>query len=67
MTNKQEEFFEQIKKDCFKIIKEKQVDIEDLSCALGIKEEKFYQNFSRCIPDLTFYLKTYDLLLNWSE
>ena len=56
-----------IKKDCFELIALKKVNIGELSFLLGISEKKFYQNFTHCIEDLTFYLKTYDLLVEWGE
>ena len=67
MRSKMNEFFQKIKKDCFELIALKKVDIGELSFLLGISEKKFYQNFTHCIEDLTFYLKTYDLLVEWGE
>lgn len=67
MSEKKHTFFQNIRKECFDLISLKKVDVQELSFLLGIKEEEFYQNFSSYINDLTFYLKTYNLLVEWSE
>lgn len=66
MTNeKLDNLFYNIKKDCMDLIREKDVNLEDLSFALGISSREFISNFQTRIKDFSFYLETYRILMEW--
>ena len=60
-----DKLFYSIRSDCLDLIAKKGVDIDSLSFRLGISKEEFISNFQFRNNDFSFYLKTYDLLLEW--
>ena len=60
-----DKLFYSIRSDCLDLIAKKGVDIDSLSFRLGISKEEFISNFQSRNKDFSFYLKTYDLLLEW--
>lgn len=57
--------FLEIKVECLNMIKEKNVDLYELSFELGISLEQFVKNFQSRTKDFSFYLRTYNILLEW--
>lgn len=60
-----EKTFLEIKVECLNMIKEKNVDLYELSFELGISLEQLVKNFQSRINDFSFYLRTYNILLDW--
>ncbi len=57
--------FLNIKNDCMNIIKEKDIDLDELSFMLGISSKEFISNFQTRIKDFSFYIETYRILTEW--
>ena len=60
-------FWHKICQECLSLITSKNVDIDELSFQLGVSKERFMKYFNKPSYDLTFYLKTYNLLIEWRE
>lgn len=58
-------FTNEITSECLKLISIKNVKIKDLAYKLGISVEQFYNNIAKGIKDVSFYLETYNILLEW--
>lgn len=56
--------FENLKEDCKKLILIKEMDLDDLSFALGTSPQNFVYLFKNS-KDFTFFLHTYHILLEW--
>ncbi len=54
-----------IKVDCLELIKQKNVDLEELSFELGVSLNKFIDLFKNNEDEYLFYFKTYNLLIEW--
>ena len=67
MEEKLNNLYLNIKNSIFRLIEEKNVDVDILSFNLGIDRNAFINNFSNRIKDFTFYLQTLSLLENWEE
>ena len=65
IDEKLDSLFLNIKNDCMNLIREKDVNLEDLSFALGISSREFISNFQTRIKDFSFYLETYRILMEW--
>ncbi len=59
------DMFQNIRGVVYKLIQEKNVDVDELAFSLGIGREAFIRNFSARIDDFTFYLQTLSLLEHW--
>ncbi len=64
MEEKLNNLFLNIREDIFKLIQEKNVDINFLAFNLGISKNSFLENFKNRIDDFSFYLQTLSLLEN---
>ena len=67
MEEKLNNLFFYLRSDVFKLIQEKNIDVDILSFNLGIGRETFINNFSKRIDDFSFYLQTLSLLESWEE
>ena len=65
MEEKLNNLFFHIRESIFRLIQEKNVDVDVLAFDLGISRKTFVENFSKRIDDFTFYLQTLSLLENW--
>ncbi len=65
MVNNLDELYAQIVKDSIKLIKEKKVDIGQLSFELGISVKELYNTFTKKSDDFSIYFKIYDTLIEW--
>ena len=54
-----------LKQNIFKLIEEKNVDVDMLSFELGIDRISFIQNMSKTDGNYEFYIRTLDLLDKW--
>ena len=57
--------FFHIRESIFRLIQDKNVDVDILAFDLGISRNTFVENFNKRIDDFTFYLQTLSLLENW--
>lgn len=64
-NQKLEQLFLEVKRDCVRLISQKDVNIEELSFQLGVSTKQFIENFQTRIRDFSFYLQTYHLLVEW--
>ena len=65
MEEKLNNLFFHIRESIFRLIQEKNVDVDILAFDLGISRNAFVENFNKRIDDFTFYLQTLSLLENW--
>ena len=65
MEEKLNNLFLSIRDSIFRLIQEKNVDVDILAFDLGISRQTFINNFSKRINDFTFYLQTLSLLEKW--
>lgn len=65
VENSLDELYVQIVKDSIKLIKEKNVDISQLSFELGISIKELYNTFTKRSEDFSIYFKMYDTLVEW--
>ena len=65
MEEKLNNLFFHIRERIFRLIQEKNVDVDVLAFDLGISRKTFIENFNKRIDDFTFYLQTLSLLENW--
>lgn len=65
IDEKLNKMFYQIKSDCFKLIEEKDVDLEELAYQMGVSVYTLVDKFSVRDKDFSFYLKAYNLLEEW--
>ncbi len=65
MEEKLNNLFFHIRESIFRLIQEKNVDVDILAFDLGISRNTFVENFNKRIDDFTFYLQTLSLLENW--
>ncbi len=65
MESKLDNLFYMVKEQVYKLMEEKDVDINILAFNLGVDRKTFIENFTRRIEDFTFYLKTLDVLDDW--
>lgn len=65
MEEKLNNLFLCIRDNIFRLIQEKNVDVDVLAFDLGISRQTFINNFSKRINDFTFYLQTLSLLEKW--
>ena len=65
MIQKYDSFYTNIRSYIFKVIKDKKIDIDELSFKLGISKKDFLKNFTRQITDYTFYLQTLSIVERW--
>ncbi len=65
MEEKLNNLFFHIRESIFRLIQEKNVDVDVLAFDLGISRKTFVENFNKRIDDFTFYLQTLSLLENW--
>lgn len=65
MEEKLNNLFYHIRESIFRLIQEKNVDVDILAFDLGISRNTFIENFNKRIDDFTFYLQTLSLLENW--
>ena len=65
MEEKLNNLFFNIRDSIFRLIQEKNVDVDILAFDLGISRRTFIENFSKRINDFTFYLQTLSLLEKW--
>ena len=59
------DLFFHIRDRIYRLIQDKNVDIDMLSFRLGVSRNTFVSNFSKRIEDFTFYLETLSLLEHW--
>lgn len=64
-ANNLNNLFIEIRTEIVKLIKEKEVDIDLLSLAVGITREEFVNRLYKKSNDFTFYLQTLSTLENW--
>lgn len=57
--------FKKAKQHIFKLIEDKNVDVDTLSFELGIDRISFIENMSKIDGNYEFYLRTLDLLDKW--
>ena len=57
--------FFHIRERIFRLIQEKNVNIDLLSFNLGISRDTFINNFNNKVEDFSFYLETLSLLEHW--
>lgn len=57
--------FKKVKQHIFKVIEEKNIDVDVLSFKLGIDRISFIENMSKIDNNYEFYLRTLDLLDKW--
>ena len=67
MENKLNNLFLNIRDSIFRLIQQKNVDVDVLAFNLGISRQNLIYNFNNRIDDFTFYLQTLSLLENWGE
>lgn len=67
MENKLNNLFLNIRDSIFRLIQQKNVDVDILAFNLGISRQNLIDNFNNRIDDFTFYLQTLSLLENWGE
>lgn len=67
MENKLDALFLQFKNHIFKLIREKNIDIDILAFDLGIGRKTFINNFVNRSDDFTFYLQTLSLAEHWES
>lgn len=67
ITKRIEEYYNEIKKTCWKLIKEKHVDISELAYRMGMSSEKLLSYFENNSKDLSIYLTAYSLLTDWGD
>lgn len=65
MEEKLNRLFLSIRYNIFRLIQEKNVDVDILAFDLGISRQNFINNFSKRINDFSFYLQTLSLLEKW--
>ena len=65
MEEKLDLLFDEIKNECLNIIKEKNVDIEELSTSLGCDVNSLLKLLKERDADFSVYLKLYDILTDW--
>ena len=65
MEENLDNLFLDMRKDIFKLIQEKNVDIDILAFNLGISRKSLIEKFNSRINDFTFYFQTLNLLENW--
>ena len=65
MEEKLNNLFFHIRENIFKLIQEKNVDVDALAFDLGISRQNLIDNFNQRVEDFTFYLQTLSLLENW--
>ena len=65
MEEKLDNLFLSMRDSIFRLIQEKNVDVDILAFDLGISRRTFIENFSKRINDFTFYLQTLSLLEKW--
>ena len=65
MEQKLDQFFYSIRNDCLELLEKKDISLEQLAAVLGISQEEFVKRFYTRSRDLSFYLKTYSLLVEW--
>lgn len=65
MEEKLNSLFINIRENIFKLIREKNVNIDVLAFNLGISRQTLINNFTMRIEDFTFYLQTLSLLEKW--
>ena len=65
MEERLNNLFFHISETIFRIIQEKNVDIDVLAFDLGISRNAFIENFRKRNDDFTFYLQTLSLLEKW--
>jgi len=65
MVDNLDELHAQIVKDSIKLIKEKNVDISQLSFKLGISVKELYNTLTKRSEDFSIYFKIYDTLTEW--
>ena len=65
MNDKLDKLFYAIRNDCIELIKEKKVDPNELSFALGCNLDTLSNILNNRIEDFSIYLKLYDILLVW--
>ena len=65
MSEKLDNLFQEIKNECLVNIRDKHIDIEELAFELGMDLNVFLDFFMTRHSDFSFYLKAYDLILNW--
>lgn len=63
MKQELDNIFLNIKEDCIKLMKEKNINIEDLTFKLGITKDKLIEILSIRNKDIKIYLKMYNTLL----
>lgn len=57
--------FNNIVKDSLELIKEKNVDLDELAFRVGISTNKLKESLTSRDEDFSIYFRTYNLLLNW--
>lgn len=65
METRLDNLFYMVKEQVYKLMDEKDVDINILAFNLGIDTQQFINNFRTRINDFTFYLQTLNVLDNW--
>lgn len=60
---KNNDIHDSLRFNCIELIKEKNINIQELTFDLGISEQEFYKVFNERCEDITIYLKTYNLLI----
>lgn len=60
---KNNDIYDSLRFNCIELIKEKNINIQELTFDLGISEQEFYKVFNERCEDITIYLKTYNLLI----
>ena len=65
MEEKLDNLFLSMRDSIFRLIQDKNVDVDILAFDLGISRRTFIENFSKRINDFTFYLQTLSLLEKW--
>jgi len=63
MKNELESIFLNIRNDCLNLIREKDIDIDDLTFKLGISVNTFIDVLNNRNKDFKIYLKLYNTLL----
>ena len=64
-SEKLDKLFMDIKNSCLELIYQKNIDIEELCFKLGVSVVDFINRFHTRDKDFSFYLATYNYLLDW--
>ncbi len=65
MEEKLNNLFLSIRDSIFRLMQEKDIDIDILAFDLGVSRQTFTDNFTKRNDDFTFYLQTLSLLEKW--